>query len=156
MPHSVTVGDGNHRSSYRHHSPRHLRLASQAEIKGLDFQSLTLIERALQYDQTHTLNDVLTDLRAGRAQLWLATDNDEVEGIAVTCITEYPQTTTCLIWLCAGISREKYTPLIGNIEQWAKSQGCASISLEGRAGWERILTDFNKTKIILEKRLSDG
>jgi len=150
---SVNLDNGNLNSSCRHHPPRHLRLATQAEIKRLDFQSLTLIERALLYDQTHTLNDVLTDLRAGRAQLWLATDNDEVEGIAVTCITEYPQTTTCLIWLCAGISREKYTPLIGNIEQWAKSQGCDSISLEGRAGWERILTDFNKTKIILEKRL---
>ena len=153
MQANVKQDHGNFNSSCRHHPPRHLRLATQAEIKGLDFQSLTLIERALLYDQTHTLNDVLTDLRAGRAQLWLATDNDEVEGIAVTCITEYPQTTTCLIWLCAGISREKYTPLIGNIEQWAKSQGCDSISLEGRAGWERILTDFDKTKIILEKRL---
>jgi len=149
----VKEGHGNCYRNYRHHSPRHLRLATQAEIKRLDFQSLTLIERALQFESTHTLNDVLKDLRAGRAQLWLATDNDEVEGIAVTCITEYPQTTTCLIWLCAGISREKYTPLIGNIEQWAKTHGCASISLEGRAGWERILTDFSKTKIILEKRL---
>jgi hypothetical protein len=153
MGYSVAVGDGNHHSGYRHHPSSDLRLATQAEIKGLDFQSLTLIERALQYDQTHTINDVLTDIRAGRAQLWLASDNGEVEGIAVTCITEYPQITTCLIWLCAGISREKYTPLIGNIEQWAKAQGCASISLEGRAGWERILTDFDKTKIILEKRL---
>ena len=150
---SVNLDNGNLNNSCRHHPPRHLRLATQAEIKGLDFQSLTLIERALQYDSTHTLNDVLADIREGRAQLWLATDNDEVEGIAVTCITEYPQTTTCLIWLCAGISREKYTPLIGNIEQWAKAHGCASISLEGRAGWERILTDFTKTKIILEKRL---
>ena len=153
MQANVKQDHGNFNSSCRHRSSHDLRLASQAESKGLDFQSLTLIERALQYDSTHTLNDVLTDLRAGRAQLWLATDNDEVEGIAVTCITEYPQTTTCLIWLCAGMGREKYTPLLGNIEQWAKAQGCASISLEGRPGWERILTDYGKTKIVLEKRL---
>ena len=68
---SVNLDNGNLNSSCRHHSPRHLRLASQAEIKGLDFQSLTLIERALQYDSTHTLNDVLADLREGRAQLGL-------------------------------------------------------------------------------------
>jgi hypothetical protein len=148
----------NGRDTYlsRHNPAPDLRLVSQAEIKQLDFQCLTLIQRALKYENTHSIEDVLNDLRSGKAQLWVAGDGNDVDGIAITCITEYPQTTTCLIWLCAGIGREKYTPLIGNIEQWAKAQGCESISLEGRPGWERILTDYKKTKIILEKVLYNG
>ena len=128
-----------------------LKLVSQSEINKLDFQCLALIQRSLKYENTHSIENVLHDLRSGKAQLWVAGDGNTVEGIAVTCITEYPQTTTCLIWLCAGNGREKYTPLISNIEQWAKAQGCASISLEGRPGWERVLTDYDKTKIVLEK-----
>ena len=133
-----------------------LKLVSQSEINKLNFQCLALIQRALKYENTHSIEDVLNDLRSGKAQLWVADNGNDVEGIAVTCITEYPQTTTCLIWLCAGNGRENYTPLISNIEQWAKAQGCASISLEGRPGWERILTDYDKTKIVLEKVLYDG
>ena len=130
-----------------------LRLVPQVQIDMAVRQCGSLIEQALEFDGTHALFDVLDSIKTGEAQLWLATDEDGVQGIAVTCITEYPQRTNCLIWLCAGIGREKFTPLIVNIEQWAKAQGCASISLEGRPGWEKVLADYDKTKIILEKRL---
>ena len=144
--------DGRYPNRTGRHDPApDLRLVSQAEIKQLDFQCLTLIQRALKYENTHSLYDVLNDLRAGKAQLWVAGYGNTIDGICVTCINNYPNTTICLIWLCAGIGREKYTRLIGNIEQWAKAQGCESISLEGRPGWERVLTDYKKTKIMLEK-----
>jgi len=157
--------DGRYPNRTSRHDPApDLRLVSQAEIKQLvevqelsrcclkqDFQCFTLIQRALKYENTHSLYDVLNDLRAGKAQLWVAGYGNTIDGICVTCINNYPNTTICLIWLCAGIGREKYTRLIGNIEQWAKAQGCESISLEGRPGWERVLTDYKKTKIMLEK-----
>ena len=132
-------------------SKTELWLVSTSEISCLDFETIRLINKAVGYDNTHTVTDVLRELRRGSAQLWLATDDNVVEGIAVTVINDHPQTSTCLIWLCAGIEHKKYTPLIGNIEDWAREQGCQKVSLEGRPGWEKVLGDYEKTKIYLEK-----
>jgi len=132
-------------------SKTELWLVNQAEINHLDFQTIKLINQAVDYEKTHSVSDVLQDLRRGSAQLWLATDDNVVEGIAVTVINDHPQCSTLLIWLCAGIEHEKYTPHICNIEDWAREQGCQKVSLEGRPGWEKVLGDYEKTKIYLEK-----
>ena len=78
-------------------SKTELWLVSTSEISCLDFETIRLINVAVQYDNTHTVTDVLRDLRRGSAQLWLATDDNVVEGIAVTVINDHPQTSTCLI-----------------------------------------------------------
>ena len=43
--------------------------------------------------------------------------------------------------------------LIKNIETWAKLPNCAAMVMRGRPGWERVLKDYEKTKIILQKKL---
>tara|TARA_R100000808_G_C2150583_1_gene159373 strand:- start:1264 stop:1758 length:495 start_codon:yes stop_codon:yes gene_type:complete len=148
-------------SSGRFHLAPDLKLLTQADINSLDFQCLALIERALEYDSTYTTYDVLNDLRAGKAQLWVAGYGDTVDGICVTCINTYPKSKVCLIWLLSGnrggvYSWELINQLLTKIEAWAEAQGCDLMSIEGRPGWERVLPDYKKTKVILERALDHG
>lgn len=129
-----------------------LKLVHQAEIQNLDKNIINLIKRGLSYQPTHSVTDVLADLLIGKCQLWLATNNKKIDGVVITVINDFPQSTSCLIWLCAGNNSKKYIYLIKKIEDWAKEQGCQTISLEGRLGWKKLLRDY-QDKIFMEKVL---
>ena len=116
------------------------------------------IKRALDFEGSHTVADVCADLRQGKAQLWIAGDGKTIDGIVVTTVTQYPQRKECFIWLLAGERGSAYSwprinEMLGEIETWAKTLGCDLVSLEGRSGWERVLPEYEKTKVILERRL---
>lgn len=90
------------------------------------------IEPALEYTQgTHTYADVVRDLDNGQFQLW-----DTDRAAIVTEILRYPRHRVCHVFLAGGqLSEiERIAPII---EVWAKAQGCAKMSLAGRAGWTR-------------------
>lgn len=90
------------------------------------------IEAALEYaGGTHTVDDVLTDIRAGRLQLWPAPGS-----ALVTEIVDYPQKRILNCFLAGGnlVELEIMAPVI---EDFARSQGCTAVTLVGRRGWER-------------------
>lgn len=90
------------------------------------------LEPALEYTQgTHTYADVVRDLDNGLLQLW-----DTDRAAVVTEIIRYPRYVTCHVFLAGGeLSEiERMAPII---EDWAKAQGCAKMTLAGRAGWTK-------------------
>ena len=135
-----------------------LNLVPLDAIDGIVPQCEHHIQRALDFAGSHTVADVCADLRQGKAQLWIAGDGETIDGIVVTTVTQYPQRKECFIWLLAGERGSAYSwprinEMLGEIETWAKTLGCDLVSLEGRSGWERVLPDYEKTKVILERRL---
>jgi hypothetical protein len=104
-----------------------------------------LLARALAHGGTHGFRDLQKDLGAGEAQLWLAWDGNGPQAVAVTTITNYPLYTECLIWLCAGDGRDGWLHGL---------EGCATVAIQGRAGWKRVLDGYSEEAVLLEKRLT--
>jgi|APSaa5957512535_1039671.scaffolds.fasta_scaffold00673_5 hypothetical protein len=113
-----------------------------------------LIEQALARSASHTVAEVKEDLIEGRGQLWAAWTHDEgVLGVMVTYIVEYPRKKVCRIWLCVGRERARWVHHLENVEDWAREKGCVEINAVVRPGWEKVLTDYKKTHVTLEKDL---
>jgi hypothetical protein len=76
---------------------------------------------------------LLADIQSGRAQLWAG------EGAAVVtqCVTAQ-DARTLHIWLAGG-DLAAVLALRPGIEAWGRGLGCEAITIEGRAGWARVL-----------------
>lgn len=104
----------------------------------------------------YAAGDILKALLARNMQLWLVVDGDRVAAIVLTEIASYPRFKVCKLLACTGEARETWTHLIGEIEAWARAQGCAVLESIARPGWERVLKPlgYTRTHVVLEKRLT--
>ena len=107
-----------------------------------------MLQKALEHQDTHDLEDVKRALDEGAAQLWCGW-----KSCVVTEIVEYPKYKACRIWLAAGDKSELTERMLCDIEAWAKSASYCKIEIVGRRGWLRVLTDFHQPHTVLEKAL---
>ena len=97
--------------------------------------------------------DVEADVLRGGQLLWLAWNGETIEAAATTQLTQVGQRKVCTVTACAGEHRERWLPLFSHIERYAKAEGCATMRIWGRRGWERILHGYEVSNVILEKEL---
>lgn len=92
-------------------------------------------------------------VKSGNAQLWVAW-SDHCEGAAITELLITPVGKTCLLaaMSCDDFERCR-NELAPQWEVWAKSEGCTTMRLAGRFGWERIMKDYTRKWVVLDKRL---
>lgn len=102
------------------------------------------IERTDLGDFEHIEKEVL----AGDQLLWLAV-SDHIEAAATTHLSR----NVCTLTACSGHHRERWLPLLAMIEKYAKDEGCHTMRLGGRKGWERVLDGYRVEHVILEKAL---
>lgn len=111
------------------------------------------MERALLHaGGTHTIPDVLDQLRAGQAQCW-----QHGEGIAITELRQHPRLREVNVWLVAGDLAD-CRALEPRIVEFARQMGARRIVGQGRDGWERVACrhmGFHKAGVVLERWL-DG
>ena len=89
---------------------------------------------ALEYaGGTHTLEDVAEMVKAGRAQVWTAEN-----ACIVTEVQDFPRKRVLHFWLATG-DLGLVIALSRDVLDWGKSIGCASATLSGRRGWEKVL-----------------
>jgi hypothetical protein len=115
-----------------------------------------LIGRAIEHaDGRYEIADVLAAVLARDMQLWIAVDarSMAVEAACVTEIVAYPREKRCGLVFCAGREADRWIRHLPEIADWAREQGCAALELQGRPGWERLLRDWQKTHVLLRKRL---
>tara|TARA_R110002012_G_C11522128_1_gene599564 strand:+ start:416 stop:823 length:408 start_codon:yes stop_codon:yes gene_type:complete len=112
-----------------------------------------IISDALERSGRHTPEEILSDLRSGEAQLWLAWADDAILGVCVTYIMESERKKVCRLWLCTGHDRKRWVHHVKTIEEWAQSVGCHAMDAVVRPGWEKVLRDYKKTHVILEREL---
>lgn len=108
------------------------------------------IEAALEYSGgTHTIDDVEEAIRSGRMQLWPAD-----RACAVTEIVVYPRKTVLHIFLGGG-DMDQLFDMIDDAAAWGKRQGCTSMSLSGRMGWQRAMKPlgWEPKMVVMEKEL---
>jgi hypothetical protein len=67
----------------------------------------------------------------------------------------YPQVTVLNIFLAGG-ELGQLLDMEGDAFQWAKAQGCKSVTLSGRLGWQRALKSrgWKPTHINLSRELT--
>lgn len=98
--------------------------------------------------------DVLDLVLAGRMQLWVA--HEPPEAIRAVCLTEvidYPRKRVCRIVALFGRGFRAWVPMRGEIEAWARRQGCGAMEAVARLGWARVAPDYELTHVFLEKEL---
>lgn len=97
------------------------------------------IERAGQTD----LAEVLADLQAGRAQLWVARD-DAVRMAGVTA----RHGDCCHVWLLGGSA--DFRAIAETVKAAARDAGMTAMSIDGRPGWRRVFSDWTVNGDVLE------
>ena len=112
-----------------------------------------LIKPALE-DTLTDFSCVACDVLAGRNLLWFAWVGSEVYAAAVTSLAVANGKKFMTIVACGGREMESWKPLIATLEKHARDEGCQSVAIFGRPGWERIYPQFKRTGVILEKELT--
>ncbi|SCW57000.1 hypothetical protein SAMN02927924_01433 [Sphingobium faniae] len=108
-------------------------------------------------DPLESLDEVMAGIEDGSLVAWVATEGERLHSVTVVEILEGGKGRQCFIRHCAradgGSHLRDWLGFLPVIEDWAASQGCMSIELIGRAGWERVLPDFQKKAVLLRKVL---
>lgn len=102
-----------------------------------------------------TPEQIKTNLKESRQQLWGLQDPAQVLGI---CITEIIQTSRGLVCLIVGacgqdIPKPLMERLHDEIGTWAKGLGCVAIRIHGRKGWLRWDRRYRATGVVAERAL---
>lgn len=108
------------------------------------------IEAALGYSGgTHNFDDIAAGIASGHMQLW-----PTKKACAVTEIVLYPQKKVLHVFLAAG-DLDQITDAIGAVEEWGRAQGCESLTMNGRNGWQRVLNKrgWTSTMVTMERSL---
>lgn len=100
--------------------------------------------------------DVYNYLKSGEYSLWLVADNktEEIIIVSTLAILQYPRNLVCRVVTLAGSRLEEW--LLGYlfaIEDWARSNDCSYIEVEGRKGWVKKLTEYKVDYYTLRKKL---
>lgn len=113
-----------------------------------------IIEQALKRGGMGDAAAVYADVIAGRSLLWMALEGEQIQNAAaVTDLTEANGKKICTIVGCGGEPREAWFGLLGDLEEYARREGCAEMRIIGRVGWKRLLPDYQERAIILTKGL---
>lgn len=108
-----------------------------------------------------TVASLADDIFSGKNQLWLILDEDEKFVAFVTSeikITEATGHKTVVLSELAGEGGTDIVPLIGPIEEWARSIGAKDITPVGRLGWRKALAKqgYEADIVLYRKELIDG
>ena len=90
----------------------------------------------------------------GRMLLWLACDGANIRAAAVTQLSQSNGKRFCTIVACGGRGFRRWKHLIAKLEQFARDEGCNSIVIIGRRGWQREYADYKLKRVTLEKELN--
>lgn len=110
------------------------------------------IRAAIEATGLSSFDDIEREVLSGDQLLWLAWDGKAILAAATTQLIK-PFSKICVLTACAGYDRERWIPLLARIEQYAKDEGCSSLRIFGRRGWERVLTGYRVQHVIMEKAL---
>jgi hypothetical protein len=123
-----------------------------------------LILAAMRRGDLSSFAPVEASVFAGNALVWLAIaredgrerPNGHGQRIAAAAVTELQQTewrTVCVLVACGGTGTRGWIGLLDGIEAYARAAGCEAVRLMGREGWQRLLPNYRRTGIVLERTL---
>ena len=87
----------------------------------------------------------------GEMLLWLTWDGTRIYSATVTQLSVSNGKRFCTIVACGGSEMSRWIHLIDKIEQFARDEGCASIVIIGRLGWQKAMSKYKAKRVTLEK-----
>jgi hypothetical protein len=112
-----------------------------------------LLKAACYRTGLNAFADIEADILSGRSLLWLAWNGRRVESAAATILINSEIGKVCIITACGGSDMKRWLPLIGEIETYARREGCQRVRIYGRKGWLHVLHGFEEKHIIMDKEL---
>ncbi len=112
-----------------------------------------LIHRAIRRTNLSHSQDIDFDVLNGDGLLWIAWNGSAVEAAATTSLIETDVEKVCVLTACGGENMHRWLGLLGQIEDYAKAEGCSRVRIFGRKGWVRLLERYRIRNVILEKEL---
>jgi hypothetical protein len=112
-----------------------------------------LLKGACRRTRLNAFEDIEADILAGRSLLWIAWNGCAVEAAAATILINSEAGKVCIITVCGGSDMKRWLPFIGQIESYARREGCARVRIYGRKGWLRMLAGYAQKHIIMDKEL---
>lgn len=112
-----------------------------------------LVKRAMDRTSLGNFEDIERDVLGGLQQLWLVWNGTEIKAAVVTRLVTINHEKICIIVACGGRDRAQWLPLIAEIEQFARDEGCSAMRIIGRKGWQRILADYKATYVVMDRKL---
>lgn len=97
--------------------------------------------------------DIKHGVLNGPDLLWLAWDGDKIIAAAITRLGTLNNRKICTIAACGGEGWQRFGHMIEDLENFAIGEGCNAVRIEGRAGWSRVLKDYDVRSVVLEKEL---
>lgn len=115
---------------------------------------LGMIEAAVELDPARDSKYVLEQIAADKFSPWIVLDDDgSAVAAGVTKIDLIGTEKHLTIMYCGG-GGVPWRDMIAEVEEHAREEGCASVRIEGRPGWARMLRENGYiNKPFLEKRL---
>ena len=91
---------------------------------------------------------------SGNVLLWIAWGEEgKILAAANTQLVRSKAGLSCKLTAVAGLAFDRWRSALGRIEQYARDEGCYRLTFEGRLGWERLLPEFRRVAVIMEKRI---
>ena len=112
-----------------------------------------LLKAACRRTELNAFADIEADILSGRSLLWLAWNGRAIEAAAATILINSDTAKVCIITVCGGRQMKRWLPLLGEVEAYAKREGCARVRIFGRKGWLRVLDGYEHKHIIMDKDL---
>lgn len=100
-----------------------------------------------------TTPDLLPWLREGKGLLWVVWDGSLFVAAAITSLEPRLSGLSCRVMACGGEGMSVWLVHLGEIEDYARREGCVKVWLEGRKGWSRALEGYRPFTVSMEKRL---
>lgn len=127
-----------------------------ARVEKIWHAARPLIENAYKDSDQNIPFNILHDLTKGRRLLWLAVDEKEtIIAAMLTQLFEMASGKMCKMQECGGERMQEWKHLRARVEDYARAEGCTRVLVEGRPGWERIMPDYERVAVVLEKRLTE-
>lgn len=111
-----------------------------------------LVERSCQRGYS-TADHHYGLFESGEQQLWVIGEDGDALAIVVTDIQQYPAFKACRMMQCAGNDKKRWLHHLDDIKAWARSVGCDRMQAIARPGWAKVLNDFKRTHVILEREI---
>ena len=91
---------------------------------------------------------------ANKCQLWIAFTDKTIEAAAITELQLTEKEKVLAIHALGGKDMKSWFHFKSKIEAFAKDEGCKSVHVTGRRGWERVLKDYRPFRVVLQKAIA--
>lgn len=104
-----------------------------------------------------SLSGVLERVVSGDWQLWFIDDGTTCHAVMLTELhTQISGRRACLVHALTGENSAGWLHLVGQLEAWARHQGCGVVEMVARKGWSRRLAPhgYRTAHVYLEREIA--